>query len=82
MKGYRKYEEYGDIVFEREGLRFIIKTHYMPPYLLIEKYKPRSRVWNGIIQIDLDREDLVEMFKDISNEMEKALKEWLKTKEE
>jgi len=47
---------WGDIEIYAKNIRLTIKPGYTPPYLWIEKLKPRKGGYEIILQLDADRE--------------------------
>jgi len=58
-----------DISFNVAHIRFTIKPQYHPPYLWIERYRPRRNDWQIMAQLTVNNE-LKEALKNLLNAME------------
>ena len=65
---------WGDIEIYVKGVRFTVKKGYTPPYLWIEKARPRKGGYEIVLQLDAD-EELAEALDMVSTKIMEVLKE-------
>ena len=65
---------WGDIEIYVKGVRFTVKKGYTPPYLWIEKARPRKGGYEIVLQLDAD-EELAEALDMVSTKIMGVLKE-------
>lgn len=70
----KKYEEFGDVVVEYRNVRFVVKKHYHPPYLWVEKWRTRSGIYDIAVVLDVSVE-LAEALEELAREVRLALEE-------
>ena len=70
-----KVERQGkDVSVTIQGIRFTIKGHYHPPYLWIERYRPRKGDYSIVIQLDATH-ILAKALETVASEIRKVLEE-------
>jgi len=44
-----------DTEIQLQGVRFVLKKSYVPPYLWIERYRPRKGDWAIVLSLDVNK---------------------------
>ena len=62
-------EPKSEVVFQYKHIRFVLKKNYIPPYLWIEKYRPKKCDYEIVAKLTVE-EELPGLLRKIAEECE------------